>query len=330
MKKILCTVCVLLAVADLCLAGGGGESKSAAKKIVLRVGHAQNEKGDWQKGLEVFAKEASERTKAEVEVQIFPNETLGRELDNITSIHQGTAEMVLSGDSMVNWAPYAAAVALPYAMKNGYSDVEKALARPDIGGVIEKDIIENVKLKPLGYFLRSARNLTANRKVEKYADLRGLKMRIANNPLHQKLWSAFGASANPMNWSEVFSALQNGTIEAQENPYAQIISANIYEVQKYLVLTEHIYTWIYVLVGVDVWNKLSPSQQAALQESADIATKFQHDYHKNEVREQEEFLKGKMEFISIDKTPFIETSKKVLKTELSPELYAIYEKMLNL
>jgi TRAP-type C4-dicarboxylate transport system substrate-binding protein len=238
--------------------------------------------------------------------------------------------MVLSGDSMVNWAPYAAAVALPYAMKNGYDDVVKALSRPDIGGVIEKDIVENVKLKPLGYFLRSARNLTANRKVEKYSDLKGLKMRIANNPLHQKLWTAFGASANPMNWSEVFSALQNGTIEAQENPYAQIISANIYEAQKYLIQTEHIYTWIYVLIGVDIWNNLSPDHQKAIQEAADIMTKFQHDYHKNEVKDQETFLKSKMQFITIDKTPFIETSKKVLKEELSPELYAIYEKMLNL
>ena len=297
--------------------------------LVLRVGHSQNDQGDWHKALEFFKKDLAERTNGAIDVQIFASETLGSEIDNITSIHQGTAEMVVSGDSMVNWAPFAAALGLPYAL-SGYDAMIKAVEDPEIGGAIAQNIVDNALLRPVGYFLRSARNLTSNKKVEKYADLRGLKMRIANNPVHQKLWNAFGASANPMNFSEVFSALQNGTIDAQENPYAQIIAANLFEVQKYLVKTEHVYSWIYVLIGEELWQSLPQDQRDAIVASGKAMSAFQRDYHLKEVSQQEEFLKGRMEFIDIDKAPFVEEAKKVMKDVLEPELFAIYEKMVAL
>lgn len=307
----------------LSLAGG----LAAGEKIVLKVGHSQNDKGDWHKSLEVFRDELAKRTGGAVEVQIFASEALGPEMDNITSIHQGIAEMVVSGDSMVNWAPYAAALALPYAV-GGYDAMIKIVEDPAIGGVIEKNIIDNVKLRPVGYFIRTPRNLTSNKRVEKMEDLKGLKLRIPNNPIHQKMWNAFGASANPMNFSEVFSSLQNGTIDAQENPYAQIIAANLNEVQKYLVKTEHMYAWIYVLIGEDLWQTLPKDVQAAIVESGKAMSAFQHDYIRKQAGEQEAYLKKSMEFIDIDKAPFIEKAKIVMKDALSPEVYGLYQKML--
>ena len=89
------------------------------------------------------------------------------------------------------------------------------------------------------------------------ADLDGLKMRVPNVPLFVDVWKALGAKPTPMAFSEVFTSLQNGTIDAQENPLALIKSASFFEVQKYVNKTEHVRSWIYLTLSELTWNKLS-------------------------------------------------------------------------
>lgn len=303
--------------------------ETSDEAIVIRIGHAQNEEGDWQKGLEVFKEQVESLSNGTMTVEIYANEVLGAEVDNITAIQQGTCEGVLSGDTMSNWTPYAALVAMPYAV-NSLDDLITAAESDEIGGVIEEQIIENVKLHPIGFFVRSARNLTTNKKVESMDDLKGMKVRVPNNNLHLAMWNAFGASATPLAWSETFSALQNGTVDAQENPYANIISANIPEVQKYLIKTEHVYSWIYVLLGEDFWQSLTVEQQEIIETAAAEMQEFQWDYLRDMVAEQEAQLQEQMEFVEVDKTPFIETAKEVLKEQLDPEIYELYLKMIDM
>ena len=297
--------------------------------IVIRIGHAQNEDGDWHKSLEVFKERVETLSEGSIKVELYANETLGAEMDNITAIQQGNCEGVLSGDTMSNWTPYAALLAMPYAASSMDSLIEIASSE-EIGGVIEEQIRQNVKLHPIGFFIRSARNLTANKKIESIDDLKGLKVRVPNNPLHISLWNAFGASATPLAWGEVFSALQNGTIEAQENPYANIISANLPEVQHYLIKTEHVYSWIYILLGEDFWNSLTEEQQTIINTAADEMQTFQWQYLKDEVANQEAQLQEVMEFIEVDKAPFIEIAKQVLEEQLDPEIYDLYLKMVDM
>ena len=224
MKKALAFVlalaallCALTACAPKQSAQSTTESNASTtgtdSPIVIRIGHAQNEDGDWHKSLEVFKERVETLSEGSIKVELYANETLGAEMDNITAIQQGNCEGVLSGDTMSNWTPYAALLAMPYAASSMDSLIEIASSE-EIGGVIEEQIRQNVKLHPIGFFIRSARNLTANKKIESIDDLKGLKVRVPNNPLHISLWNAFGASATPLAWGEVFSALQNGTIEA--------------------------------------------------------------------------------------------------------------------
>lgn len=161
-------------------------------------------------------------------------------------------------------------------------------------------------------------------------ELKGVKIRVPNNTISVALWNAFGATATPMDWSEVFTSLQNGTLDAQENPYANIISNNVQEVQKYLIKTEHTYSWIYVLLGEDLWQSLTAEQQADIEASAQVMMDFQHNYLKEQVSAQEAQLQSEMTFIEVDKTPFIETAKTVLKEQLSPEVYELYLKMVDM
>lgn len=340
MKKALAFVlalaallCALTACAPKQSAQSTTESNASTtgtdSPIVIRIGHAQNEDGDWHKSLEVFKERVETLSEGSIKVELYANETLGAEMDNITAIQQGNCEGVLSGDTMSNWTPYAALLAMPYAASSMDSLIEIASSE-EIGGVIEEQIRQNVKLHPIGFFIRSARNLTANKKIASIDDLKGLKVRVPNNPLHISLWNAFGASATPLAWGEVFSALQNGTIEAQENPYANIISANLPEVQHYLIKTEHVYSWIYILLGEDFWNSLTEEQQTIINTAADEMQTFQWQYLKDEVANQEAQLQEVMEFIEVDKAPFIEIAKQVLEEQLDPEIYDLYLKMVDM
>lgn len=305
---------------------GAGES---TEPIVLRIGHSQGEASDWQLALLEFEKAVESSTNHSIEVEIYPSETLGAELDNITGIQQGLCEGVLSGEALSNWTPYASLVSMPYAV-NSLDDLITIASSEEVGGVIESQIIESAKLHPIGFFVRSARNLTSNKPVNSIEDLKGVKIRVPNNSISVDLWNAYGADALPMAWSEVFTSLQNGTLDGQENPYANILSNNIQEVQKYLIKTEHTYSWIYVLLGEDVWQSMTSEQQAAVEAAAQVMMDFQHDYIKNEVSKQEEELRAQMTFIDIDKAPFIEITKEVLKNNLEEDIYNLYLKMVDM
>ncbi len=305
------------------------DTAPAEEPVVLRIGHSQGETGDWHLALLEFKKDLEERTNGGITVEIYPNETLGNELDNITGVQQGLCEGVLSGEALSNWTDAAALVSVPYAA-NSIEDLINIAGSDEVGGVIEQKIEEGAHLHAIGFLARSARNLTSNREIRSFDDVKGLKIRVPNNNLSVALWNAFGASATPMAWTEVFTSLQNGTLEAQENPYSSILSNNIQEVQKYLIKTEHTYSWIYVLLGEEVWNALSADQQAAVEASAQVMMDFQQQFLKDDIANQEAQLAEQMTVIEIDKTPFIEAAKEVLKDQLSAENYELYLKMVDM
>ena len=297
--------------------------------VKLRIGHTNAPDTDWQKALEVFKEDLEKRTDGNITVEIYPSETLGPELDNITGIQQGNCEGVLSGESLSNWTPYAALVSTPYAV-NSLDDLITIAESEEVGKVIEQKIIESAQLHPIGFFIRKPRNLTANREIRSIDDVKGLKIRVPNNNLSVALWNAFGASATPMAWSEVFTALQNGTLDAQENPSDVILSQNLAEVQDYVIKTEHAYSWIYVLLGENVWQSMTDAQRDAVMESAKVMCDYQHNYIKEQAAADEAALAEKMTIIEIDKAPFIEIAKKVLEDQFEPDVYELYLKMVEM
>ena len=349
MKRISSIILVLMLLLTMLTGCGGGTPEPAAppeetpqetetpqeveappmETITLRIGHSTNEESDWHKGLEVFKSDLEERTNGQIIVEIYPNETLGSELDVVTQVQQGTAEGIISGESLDGWVPEAAAIALPYAVTS-FEGLIAMAESPEIGGVIEQEIIDKVKIRPIGYFIRSARNLTADRRIESIEDLNGFKVRVPNNELSLRLWNGFGATATPLAAGEIFSGLQTGLINGQENPHANNIARSLWEVQDYLILTEHVFGWIYVNVGEDFFQSLTPELQNAVLESGRVMSEFQHQYIYDEVDAQEAMLRERMEFVEIDKGPFIEIAQEVLRDVLEPQVYELYEKALAL
>lgn len=252
-----------------------GLTMASAQERTLKLGHLANEDNVWHQAAVKFAEEVEKNTDGRITVEVFPNESLGKEMDLINGMQLGTADMTITGESLQNWAPMAALLAVPYA----YGSLEEMdeVASGEIGDQIKAEIIEKARVRPIAYFARGPRNLTSNRPITSPDELDGLKMRVPNVPLFVDVWSALGANPTPMAFSEVFTSLQNGTIGAQENPVALIQSANFNEVQDYVNLTEHVRSWIYLAISEMVWQQLSEEDQQAILDAAATAQAFERE-----------------------------------------------------
>ena len=215
-----------------------GSTALYAADITLKLGHLANEENSWHKGALKFADEVKALTSGKVEVKVFANESLGKEMDLINGMQLGTVDMTITGESLQNWASKAALLAIPYAFKN-MTEMDKAVNGP-LGEEIKKDIIDKAHVIPLAFFARGPRNLTSNKPVKTVDDVKGLKMRVPNVPVFMQFWRGVGAQPTPMAFGEVFTSLQTGVIDGQENPLALIKSASFFEVQKYVNRTEHV------------------------------------------------------------------------------------------
>ena len=300
-----------------------------AAQITLKLGHLANEDNIWHKTAVKFGQELKALTKGKIKVEVYPNESLGKELDLINGMQLGTVDMTISGESLQNWAPKAALLAIPYAYKSLKHMDE--IASGKLGDQIKAQIIKKAKVRPIAYFARGPRNLTTNRPIKSPADLRGLKMRVPNVPLFVDVWKSLGAQPTPMAFSEVFTSLQNGTIDAQENPLALIKSASFFEVQKYVNQTEHVRSWIYLIISELTWGKLSKADQSAVLKAASRAQKYERKLFMEDEKKLISELKAKgMTFVKVDKAAFANKAKnavlKNVKKEIRPIVRQLFSK----
>ena len=297
-----------------------------AQEMTLKLGHLANEENIWHKASLKFAEELKALTDGRIEVEVYPNESLGKEMDLINGMQLGTADLTISGESLQNWAPKAALLAVPYAYKS--LEHMDEVAGGEIGDEIEAQIIEKAQVRPIAYFARGPRNLTSNRPITSPDDLNGLKLRVPNVPLFVDVWKALGAQPTPMAFSEVFTSLQNGTIDAQENPLALIKSANFNEVQSHVNLTEHVRSWIYLVLSELTWSKLSDADKEAVMEAASRAQAFEREqFMADEQKLAAELQELGMEFVEVDKDAFAAKAKDAVLSNVSDEIRPTVEKL---
>lgn len=311
----------------LILAGAAAilmSNSAIAAEMTLKLGHLANEQNAWHKAAVKFGEELSTLTDGRIEVQVFPNETLGKEIDLINGMQLGAVDMTITGESLQNWAPKAALLAVPYAYKT-LEDMD-AVASGEIGDQIERQVIEKARIRPIAYFARGPRNLTSNREIKSPDDLNGLKLRVPNVPLFVDVWKSLGAQPTPMAFSEVFTSLQAGTIDAQENPLALIDSASFDEVQDFVNKTEHVRSWIYLTISEITWGKLSDADKEAVMEAASRAQAYERDLFKaDEERLTKELQDKGMTFVDVDKDAFASKAKDAVLANVSDEIRPIVE-----
>ncbi|NJN25911.1 MAG: TRAP transporter substrate-binding protein [Cyclobacteriaceae bacterium] len=298
-------------------------------KTILRFGHQANETDIWHQSALKFKEVLEEKSEGQIEVRVYPAEQLGKERDLIRSIRLGIVDMTTTGESMQNWVPITSFCAIPYLIKD--SEHLKKVVEGPIGKVISAEMIHRLGLRPIAYFERGPRNLTSNRPISHPEDLKGMILRVPTVPIFIKTWQALGAKPTPMTFSEVFTGLQQGTIEAQENPLALINSGGLYEVQQYLNLTEHVIGWVYIVLGEKKYQSLTPRLQEAILE----AGKEMQAYHQQLFVEEEKMLLNRliekgMIVNEPDIDAFRQAAAKAVRQNLPNDLMELYEQIAKL
>lgn len=212
-----------------------------------------------------------------ITVEIYPNSMLGSLTENVNSMQMGDLEMAYLNDAILSgFIPEFAVVGLPYLFTS-VDAVHNAMAG-DFGQTLSQKLESNLGIINLGWCDVGFRNVTnSKRAITSAGDLSGLKIRTMTNDLHVAYFSHLGALPTPMAFNELYTAMQQGTVDGQENPTAMIWNNNIYEVQRYMTISEHIWTSTGLCIAKGFYEGLPADYQAAIAEAAGNATALQRD-----------------------------------------------------
>jgi tripartite ATP-independent transporter DctP family solute receptor len=262
MKKILCVILVLL------LMSGTAMAISTIKLgVVTKPGSAQNIVADKFKQL------VEERSSNAFNVKIYHSASIGNETEILQQIQMGTIQMgVITGGPFDTFDPLVRVINYPFLFKN-YDQADEILDGPLGNEILES--LESSGFKGLCFSENGFRNLTNNKHaVSVPADVKGLKIRVMSSPLHKTIWQTLGANPTPMPWP-IYTELEQGVIDGQENPLWVMEVYKFYEIQKYMTLTRHVYSPHIDVASLKWFNKLSPENQTLIKTAMKDAAAFQ-------------------------------------------------------
>ncbi len=295
---------------------------------VLKASLLVNENHTWYKGFVYFQEILEKRSGGQIKLEVYHSEQLAKEIEAIRLIQAGVIDMTITGSMLNNWMEIAVFCELPFLLRDSV-DMKQLINGP-VGRRIEHEMVTKTGLRPLGYFQRGPRHLTSNRPIKHPDDLNGLILRVPNVPSFVTTWSALGAKPTPMAFSEVFTSLQQGTVEAQENPFALIKSAGFSEVQRYINLTAHVVSWGYPVIGEKQFRRMPDDLQEIFLKAASDMQQYEHQLFLDGEKSVQQALKDKgMQFIEVDKDAFNNKSKTAIYESLSPEMRKVYHRVLE-
>ena len=251
----------------LALALAAGFSASAMAVTTMRISISIPQNSHQGVAIDTFAKEVEKRTEGRYKIQTFYSSSLGAEREATEAVQLGTQELTFTSTGPVpNFVPEVKILDVPFLFR------DYAHARAVLDGPIGQELLQKFEargIKALAWGENGFRHMTnSKRSVSTPEDLRGLKMRTMENPVHVQAYKGFGIVPTPMAFSEVFTALQQGTVDGQENPLSVITSAKFEQVQKYLTLTGHVYSPGLFLMNKAAFDKLSAADKTAFLEAA--------------------------------------------------------------
>ena len=273
MKKVLVIALVALVALTSVFAQGAAES-SAEKTFSFKLAENQPENNPVTQGMRKFAELVEQKTNGTVKIDVYADALLGSENETIDMIQAGTLDF-----ARVNTSALAATVddvgvfTLPYVFtstEHKYKVLDGA-----VGDAVNKKM-EDFNMINLAYLEAGSRNFyTTKKAIKSVADCKGLKIRVQNSAVAIKMVELLGAAATPMDYGEVYQALQNGVIDAAENDFVSYYTSGHYEVAKMFSLDGHMAPPAVLLVSMTTWNQLSDSQKKAVQEAATEAATWQ-------------------------------------------------------
>ncbi len=246
----------------------------AADKTIIKIGHGANEKYHMHRAILEFKRLVEEGSNGRIEIQVFPSSQMGPDREMIEGVQTGVLEMCVPPSSFFPaWDPAFSVIELPFMYPN--KEVALKVLHSKQGDEMLKRL-EKLDLVGLGWLENGTRHVTNNvRPIHNPGDLQGVKLRTMKVPAHVDTFTALGANPTPMNFGEVYSGLQQGVIDGQENPVAHIYSQRFFEVQKYMSLTGHVFTVYIPVISKSFYESLPQNDQVLLRDSMKKAEDYQ-------------------------------------------------------
>lgn len=251
----------------------------------IRIGHGTNESFHLHRALLKFKEVVEQESDGRYEVQIFPQAQMGPDREMVEATQSGMLQIAVPPSSILsNWDQAFDVIELPFIYPS------KEAAFNVVNGPLGEKLLERLNalnLEGLGFMESGVRYITNNKRpITSVEDLKGIKLRTMKVPSHLDTFNALNASATPMNFGEVYSALQQKVIDGQENPVSIIHSQRLFEVQKYMSMTNHVVTFYLPVMNYEFWSMMSPEDQQMIKGAVQQAFDYQQEIIADEESKQ--------------------------------------------
>lgn len=324
MKKILAAFVFIAVMAGAAFADA---------EYTIKVGYIGSESHPTMQAMKTFGDNVAKGSEGKIKVELYPNAQLGGDRELCEGVQMGTIQMAIpSTSALAGFDKRIQVLDLPYL----FTTREAAFEAVDGElGVKLNELLAKKGFYVLGYLENGFRHVTNSKQpITKPEDLKGLKIRTMENPMHLAFFKELGANPTPMNWGELYTALQQGTVDAQENPYAMIDDGKFYEVQKYVSETGHVFSYEILIANKKFMEKLPDDLRALVIDEAQKAIATQRAAMKTEEANfKAKVIKGGLtanELTPEQKKPFVEKTKVVygqFEGELGKEIMDIARKV---
>jgi len=295
----------------------GGEAKKSEKVYTLRIGDTTAPGDVLNVSLEEMAKAINERAGGRIKATVYPSGQLGSLRTMTEALQNNTLEMATqSPGGVASFWPVIGVLELPYLYEN-HQEVYKIVDGP-IGQELNQKFLEKSGVRIMAYWMNFFRQTTNNvRPVKNLEDMKGLKLRVPETKTVMETIKYLGANPIPMAFSEVYTGLSQGAIDGQENPFTVVYAAKLYEVQKYLSLTKHVYTPVIVMVSEEWYKALPEDLRQIIDEEMVVARGKARELSERQDEELREKLTDMMEINEVDLTGFREAVQPVYDNMVS-------------
>jgi tripartite ATP-independent transporter DctP family solute receptor len=322
MKRFL----VIITMATIFLFSGSAMAVIKVKLgVVTKPGSAQNI------AAEKFKELIEKRSNGDIQVHIFHSASLGNETEILQQVQMNTVQMaIITGGPFDTFDPMARVINYPFLFKN-YEQVDAILDGP-LGAELLKSL-ESSGFKGLCFSENGFRNLTNNRRpIKSPEDIKGLKIRVMASAIHKAIWQTLGANPTPMPWP-IYTELEQNVIDGQENPLWVMEVYKFYEIQKYMTLTRHVYSYHIDVASLKWWNTLDADTQKMIKEAMVEAAVFQRKDNRSKNAARLQFLKEKG--MQVEENPDIDAFRakvaglKDMDVYKEPKVQALLNKILE-
>ena len=318
MKRLLHSLAIFLAIGAAMTTTLPSYAQIQERTIRFSVGPAEDHPES--DGVRDFARLVEQKSSGKIKVKGFFNGLLGSDSQAIQGLRSNTLEMTAPSSSpLVGLVKEFGVFDLPFLF-NSNEEADALLDGPFGEHVLAK--LQAKEMVGLGYWDNGFRNVTNSRRAITTAEgLKGLKLRVMQNPVYMDTFNALGVNAVPMAFSEVFTALETKTIDGQENPFTTIVTARLYEVQKFMSVSRHTYTPYVILISKKYWDGLSIQEQSILREAAHESRKLQRQIN----RKMDAAMLEKLKTLGMEVSEFSTAEQGKLRNTTKP----IHEKFLK-